>query len=103
MSPLHCDGSPHFGAANVDGAVLVAARRRKERTYLDRACLVVLAGEIGGSGDKKVSVSSGKGQGQVGTPNHEERSGAIVEVTMGRHSGLSCSPRFRRRPVHARG
>ena len=54
VSPLHCDGSPHPGAANVDGAVLVAARRRKERTYPElsgprsRARLVVLAGEIGG-------------------------------------------------------
>ena len=33
VSSLHCDGSPHRGAADVDGAVLVAARRRKERTY----------------------------------------------------------------------
>ena len=32
VSPLHCDGSPHPGAANVDGAVLAVARRRKERT-----------------------------------------------------------------------
>ena len=54
VSPLHCDGSPHPGAANVAGAVLAAARRRKERTYPElsgprsRARLVVLAGEIGG-------------------------------------------------------
>ena len=26
VSSLHCDGSPHKGAADVDGAVLVAAR-----------------------------------------------------------------------------
>ena len=54
VSPLHCDGSPHARAANVDGAVLAAARRLKERTYPEltgprsRARLVVLAGEIGG-------------------------------------------------------
>ena len=50
-SSLHCDGSPHRGA-DVDGAVLVAARRRKERTYPElvrpgrRARLVVLAGDV---------------------------------------------------------
>ena len=55
VSLLHCDGSPHPGAANVDGAVLAAARRRKERTYPElsgprsRARLIVLAGEIGGT------------------------------------------------------
>ena len=49
VSMLHCDGSPHKGAADVDGVVLVAARRRKERTYPElvrpgrRARLVVLA------------------------------------------------------------
>ena len=47
VSALHCDGSAH-------GAVLVAARRRKERTYPElanprgSARLVVLAGEVGG-------------------------------------------------------
>ena len=54
VSALHCDGSAHPRAAHVDGAVLVAARRRKERTYSElanprgRAWLVVLAGEVGG-------------------------------------------------------
>ena len=54
VSPLHCDGSPHPRAANEDGAVLQAARLRKERTYPEfvgprrRARLVVLAGEVGG-------------------------------------------------------
>ena len=33
VSSLHCDGSPQPGAANRDGAVLDAARRRKNRTY----------------------------------------------------------------------
>ena len=51
---LHCDGSPHNGAADADGVVLQAARRRKERTYPElvgprtRARLVVLAVEVGG-------------------------------------------------------
>ena len=54
VSMLHCDGSPHRGAADVDGAVLVAARRRKERTNPElvrpgrRARLVVLAGDVAG-------------------------------------------------------
>ena len=48
MSSLHCDGLPQPGAANRDGAVLDAARRRKNRTYPEligprgRARLVVL-------------------------------------------------------------
>ena len=33
MSPLRGDGSSHCGAAERDGVPLVAARRRKERTY----------------------------------------------------------------------
>ena len=33
VSALHCDGSPRRGAAHTDGVTLVAARRRKERTY----------------------------------------------------------------------
>ena len=51
---LHCDGSPQNGAAEADGVVLQAARRRKERTSPEkvgprtRACLVVLAVEVGG-------------------------------------------------------
>ena len=50
---LHCDGSPHIGAADVDGVVLQAARRRKEEPVLNwcprtRARLVVLVVEVGG-------------------------------------------------------
>ena len=33
VSPLHGDGSPHQGAANIDGAVLAIARHKKETTY----------------------------------------------------------------------
>ena len=33
VSTLHCDGSARPGTVDNDGAVLVAARRRKERTY----------------------------------------------------------------------
>ena len=33
VSPLRADGEPHRRCAEVDGAALVAARRRKERTY----------------------------------------------------------------------
>ena len=54
VSALHCDGTRHIGAANVDGLRLAAARRRKERTYPEfvaprsRCRLVVLATEVGG-------------------------------------------------------
>ena len=33
ISTLHCDGSARPGTADTDGAALVVARRRKERTY----------------------------------------------------------------------
>ena len=54
VSALHCDGSPHQGAENIDGVLLERARRRKERTYPElvgprrRARLVVLGIEAGG-------------------------------------------------------
>ena len=54
VSALHCDGTPHIGAADVDGLRLAAARRRQERTYPEfvpprsRCRLVVLATEVGG-------------------------------------------------------
>ena len=52
MSALHCDGSAHPRAAHVDGVVLVAARRRKERTYPElvnpRGRARLVAGEVGG-------------------------------------------------------
>ena len=54
VSPLRADGAPHIQCADVDGAALQQARRRKERTYPElsgahgRAKLVVLAAEVGG-------------------------------------------------------
>ena len=54
VSPLRRDGSARFRAADQDGAVLMEARRRKERTFPElsgeggRARLVVLAAEVGG-------------------------------------------------------
>ena len=54
VSPLKADGTARNRAADRDGAVLVEARRRKERTYPElsgeggRARLVVLAAEVGG-------------------------------------------------------
>ena len=53
VSALHCDGSPHQGAENIDGVVLERARRRKERTHPElvgprrKARLVVLGIEVG--------------------------------------------------------
>ena len=52
VSALHCDGSARRGAGDRDGVALLAARRRKERTYSElvrpghRARLVVIAGEV---------------------------------------------------------
>ena len=37
VSPLHCDGTPQQGAANVDGVRLLAARRRTRGRILARA------------------------------------------------------------------
>ena len=54
VCPLHADGTRHRRASTRDGAVLVEAWRRKERTYPElllpgsRARLVVLALETGG-------------------------------------------------------
>ena len=54
VSALHCGGTPHIGAANVDGLRLAAARRRKERTCPEFVAprspcrLDVLATEVGG-------------------------------------------------------
>ena len=51
VSGLRCDGSALPRCANVDGAALQGARRRKERAYQELAGparLVVLAGEVAG-------------------------------------------------------
>ena len=54
VSVLRRDGVPRQQAATHDGAVLSAARRRKERVYpeftgeMGRTRLMVLAGEVGG-------------------------------------------------------
>ena len=62
VSALHANGEPHRGAAAEDGVALVAARRRKERTYpelvgLGRcARLVVLAVEVGGRWSRETQI-----------------------------------------------
>ena len=54
VSPLRLDGTPHLRCADISGAALTAARRRKEATYPElhgrngRARLVVLGAEVGG-------------------------------------------------------
>ena len=56
QTALHCDGTPRRGVSERDGLALAEARRRKERTCHrelagqgNRARLVALAGEAGGS------------------------------------------------------
>ena len=72
VSPLHRDGSARRRAADVDGAALEAARRRKERTYPElagdggRARLVVLAAEVGGRWSTETARVQG---GQLGEYN----------------------------------
>ena len=62
VSALHANGEPHRGAAEEDGVALVAARRRKERTYPElvglgtRARLVVLAVEVGGRWSRETQI-----------------------------------------------
>ena len=83
VSSLHCDGSPHRGAADVDGAVLVVARRRKERTYPE----LVRPGrraQVGGDGRRccwamvrggsELHQTSGKSPGSQRTDHSEEAS-----------------------------
>ena len=59
VSPHHCDGSPHRGAANVDLVVQEVLRQKKERTCPElvgpsaRCRLVVLAGEREAGGPRK--------------------------------------------------
>ena len=53
VSPLRADGEPHRRCPDEDGAALIFARRRKERTYPElaggrgRVRLVVIAAETG--------------------------------------------------------
>ena len=66
VSPLHDDGSARPGAAEIDGAALKVARRRKERTYPEligpraRAQLVVLAGKVGGRWSEETRIFLGR-------------------------------------------
>ena len=54
VSPLRRDGTPHPRCADISGAALTAARRRKEANYPElhgrngRTRLVVLSAEVGG-------------------------------------------------------
>ena len=69
VSPLHRDCTARKRAADVDGAALEAARRRKKKTSRElskdggRARLGVLAAEVGGTvehGDSPVSFRTGQ-------------------------------------------
>ena len=89
VSLLHCDGSPHRGAADVDGAVLAAARRRKERTCPElvrpgrRARLVVLAGDVAGRwSEETVSFIRCQGPGSRRTDHPEEEGRASLANEM---------------------
>ena len=88
---MHCDGSPHQGAAERDGVVLTAARRRKERRYPElvgprsRARLVFPG--VGSWGqvvirDEVLPCSFGKGtvSSRGATPPETCRKGLALEV-----------------------
>ena len=73
VSALKGDGEPRRGVADRDGVALAAARRDKERTYLElvglgaRALLVVLALVVGGrwSEEAKILVRLLEGTGEI--------------------------------------
>ena len=92
VSPLHCDRSPMPGADVANGAVLVAARRRKERT---RARLVVLVV----TRSKHFCAVACQGQSEVGTQHFSAQGRASVAAQMGHHLGLFGSSRFRILPI----
>ena len=101
VSPLHFDGSPHRGAANIDGALLAVARHKKETTHPEltgpNARLVVLAGETGARWSEETRsfvglLAKAKSREVLGP---EETCRAVLVVSMG--SLLACgSPSFRR-------
>ena len=87
---LHCDGSPHNGAADTDGVIFPWARRRKERRYPELGTWQSRApGRVGcGCGGQVVggvvhihlSVGEGKGSTRTASPAEEGRAGLEDEV-----------------------
>ena len=78
-SVLTCNGEPHPHAANVDGAVLVAARREKEATFPEiaasgRCKLVVVGIETGGRWNEEGVVLTRILFGNAGGPECSRRS-----------------------------
>ena len=117
VSPLHRDGSARARAADHNGAVLVQARRRKERTYPElsgeggRARLVVLAAEVGGRWNEETAtflsaLAKAKAlesplvlQGRVQAA-YIRRWSAVLACSAARAFSLSL---LDRRPVHGTG
>ena len=94
VSALRRDGVPHSRAENHDGAVLDAARRRKERTYPEltghfgRTRLVVLAGEVAGRWSAVISSVSWRKRKQGENPAICGPEHAKLGGTGGRRSWL---------------
>ena len=96
VSPLHCDGSARPGAAQIDGAVLTVARRKKERTYPELMGPHARARLVGGmslvQGDPDFPPTSGPGEGEVGTTHPPSQGGTSVEIAVGLHPCMQrCS------------
>ena len=90
-------------AAQIDGAVLTVARRKKERTYLEligphaRARLVVLAGEVGGRWSKETQIFLRLlARAKARSTYPPSKGGTSVKIAVGLHpcmqrcSGLHC-------------
>ena len=97
VSALHCDGSAHSHAANVEGAALFAARRRKDRTYPELVnalrqssprCLGRRSGRPMVGGNSEVLEPPRQSEGQKRAAHLEEESGASVAPALGRSFGL---------------
>ena len=93
-SALGCSGEPQQGAADIDGAILLQARRDKETTYPEvvasnRCRLIVVALEIGGRWSEEASdifrqLSFARAR---EAPIHEVASRSGVRTTMDPHVG----------------
>ena len=99
VSALRRDGVPHSRAAN-HGAVVDAARRRKERIYPEltgqfgRTRLVVLAGEVAARWSEESRDFPGESESEARTPAFAGQSTPSLEAQVGDALGLQCFESF---------
>ena len=99
-SVLTCNGEPHLHAADVDGAMLVAARRDKEATYPELAAsgrckLVVVGIETGGWNEEGVVLMRLLARARAReAPRHLVRSTSLVPKRWTRMLSTVCAVVF---------